>query len=678
MHKIITACGLSFSAVFGSFCANAQDAVPVVNNTNSYAPEYFTPFQPTTAIDMVARIPGFILQGGDTGERGFGQANLNILINGRRPSSKSSDASEILGRIPADKVKRINIVDGASLDIPGLSGQVADIITAGGSLSGNWEYAARWARDTEPQLLEGEISVSGSSGDLAYVASFRAGQFTFSENGPETFADGFGTVFEDRTEDIGFAGNRPQLDLNLTWTPNNGHIANLNLAGELFNQRFSNNETFQALTPRGNTGQSRFDNGEDEYNYEIGGDYTLPFGIGKLKLIGLHRFENSEFTDVFQNFTTGQLPFVSRFDRDAEEGETIARAEYSWARGNQHDWQLSAEGAFNVLDDTSGFTNNNTSPNSTTVRVEERRAEGNLTHSWAVSDRLNIQTSLGGEYSRLAVVSGTDPAREFVRPKGFISASYKQSDHYTWRSKIERGVGQLDFGTFISAVNLTENFVSSGNAQIVPTQFWNAEVELERKDPKTLSGTVKAFVRFIEDPIDRIRFNDGTEGPGNLDDALLYGIEANATLLLDSIGWDGARLELEGALRDSQIDDPITTLTRRINNTNIWDYEIELRRDIPNTPYAWSLELDQNRQSPFFRLDQSFDVHLDRPSMQFTVSHKDFLGMRLDLTLQNILKFNIERPRIIFDGDRNGNILEIQNFSRSRGRRISLVISDTF
>jgi len=205
----------------------------------SFEPAYFSQFQPNTARDMVGRIPGFVIQGGGGGDRGLGQANLNILINGARPSSKSSNARDILGRIPADTVERIDIVDGASLDIPGLSGQVANIITktSEGKLSGNWEYSARFEEGTEPQLLEGEASISGSRGDLAFVASLDIGQFTFSEDGEEQFFDGSGNLFEDRLEDIYFAGNRPGVDLNLTWTPDNGHIANLNLSGQLWNRR---------------------------------------------------------------------------------------------------------------------------------------------------------------------------------------------------------------------------------------------------------------------------------------------------------------------------------------------------------------------------------------------------------------------------------------------------------
>ena len=126
-----------------------------------YTPDYFTQFVPQTAADMVARLPGFEIRGGGGDERGFGQASLNILINSRRPSSKSSGANQILGRIPASNVERIEIVDGASLNIPGLSGQVANIIAKTGELSGSWEYAIRWEEGSQPQLGDGEINVSG-------------------------------------------------------------------------------------------------------------------------------------------------------------------------------------------------------------------------------------------------------------------------------------------------------------------------------------------------------------------------------------------------------------------------------------------------------------------------------------------------------------------------------------
>ena len=562
--------------------AFAQDSelAPNAALAKSFTPDYFVQFQPNTAQDMVARIPGFTLKDNGGDARGFGQATLNILINGRRPSAKSQNANDILGRIPADNVIRIEILDGASLDIPGLSGQVANIISETGSLSGNWEYSARFEEGTEPQLLEGEVSVNGSWGNLAYVASFEANQFTRTEDGIEQFFDGDEILFEDRTEDRFLAANRPRLSLNLSYTPRDDHIANLNASGSVFNRRSGDRETFQAVSLLGETGQSLSDGGEDEFDYEIGGDYAFPFYKGQLKLIGLHQFENSDFSNSFQSFVDNEAPFTSVFNNDEDEGESIIRAEYNWTTGPVHDWQLSWEGAFNFLDSTTEFFSTDDPLEIENVRVEELRTVANLTHGWKLSDKVKLQTSLGAEYSQLDVPTGEDPARQFFRPKGFVSVSYAQSDQYTWRAKVERGVGQLNFGTFVSSVNLTEDLSNSGNADIVPDQFWDAEVELERKDDGFLSGTLKVFARSLEDPIDRILFADGSEGPGNLESAFSYGVELNTTWILDRFGAEGMRLKLDGGLRDSSIDDPVTGESRRINETRIWDYDIDLTHDL--------------------------------------------------------------------------------------------------
>ena len=655
--------------------------------TASYEPAYFTQFQPITAREMVGRIPGFTLQGGGDGDRGFGQASLNILINGKRPSSKSSGAGEILGRIPADTVTRIDIIDGTTLDIPGLTGQVANIITdtTDGKISGSWEYSARFEEGTEPQILEGKATLSGSRGNLEFVASLDIGQFTFSEAGEEQFFDGSGTLLEDRIEDIYFAGNRPEADLNLTWTPDNGHIANLNLSAGLWNRRNGNYETFESFTPDRSSGQSLSDNGEDEYNYEISGDYAFDLGPGNLKLIGLHRFEDSKFDSRFRLFNDGQTPAESRFDRFDDEGESILRTEYSWVPKDGQDWQISWEGAFNFLDSTTEFSDTNTPLETANVRVEEKRTEANITHSRALSENFNIQASLGAEYSELEVTTGNDPARKFFRPKGFVSASWDVSDKHIWRARVERDVGQLDFGTFVSSVNLSEDIANSGNKNIVPTQFWNGEIELERKGGGAISGTAKVFARYIEDPIDRILFtndpnnpDDDTEGPGNLDSAWRYGIEGNMTWLLDDIIAKGMRLELEGELQSSSIYDPVIDAKRQLNDITRWSYEVELTHDIPNSNWAWGVEFEQFKQDPFFRRDQSFEATFANPFNFFRVTHKDVFGMRLDVFFQNFWEFNVQQERLIFSPDRTGELIEREFFSRKRGKRVGFEISDTF
>ena len=51
----------------------------------TYYPEDFSQFVPRSALDLVQQVPGFSIDEGG-GDRGFGQADTNVLINGRRVS----------------------------------------------------------------------------------------------------------------------------------------------------------------------------------------------------------------------------------------------------------------------------------------------------------------------------------------------------------------------------------------------------------------------------------------------------------------------------------------------------------------------------------------------------------------------------------------------------------------
>ncbi len=697
--------GLSAQSAQAETRTRSQDSAVV------YAPDFFESYSPDTALDMVSRIPGFNLSGSSGpgqrgGERGFGQADSNVLINGQRPSTKSSGAFETLSRILAKSVIRIEILDGASLNIPGLSGQVANIVYKAGALSGTWRYAMRFEKGTQPQLGEGYVSISGehenqSLGSLSYSASLNADEFKRTTQGTERHYDGRGSLIEEREESVTRDAQLPKLDVSLTLKRPNDHIANLNLTGNLINFQSQNRESFRAAQhggtdgvdqQEGQNGQSQFLSGEDEFNYEIGGDYALPFDPkilpnGTLKFIGLHRFEDSQFGNIFRLYPDGDDAYISTNKRRDKEGEYIARTEYNWTRnagvgptglGGAMDWQISLEGAFNCLDSAQDFSSTSSAPSTSHVRVEERRSEINLTNGWALSDSFNLQTSIGAEYSELDVVSLDAPARTFFRPKGFISASYDVSPLYRLVGKVERKVGQLNFGTFVSTVNLSENINSSGNAQIVPTQQWEGGLSIERKTGQSLTGTMTGFVHLIQDPIDRIRFPDGSEGAGNLDSALLYGLKLDGLWKLDTFGIEGMELDFGLGLRGSQIDDPVTGERRPINRTVFSNYNIELRRDIPNSAWRYSAGIRKQNRHPFYRLDQIFERRENTPLTYISLTNTALFGIKTTIFYENLLNTTTQRTRRIYDGDRNDDILQTQISNHKRGQRFSLKISDTF
>ncbi|MEO0883895.1 MAG: Plug domain-containing protein, partial [Pseudomonadota bacterium] len=215
--------GASF--VCATLPALAQSTPISSSQTQTFTPEYFARFAPQTALDMVEELPGFVIEQEDEGDgpsRGFGQASGNVLINGQRISGKSNSATDALGRIAASSVERIELLDGASLDIPGLSGQVANVVAEAAALTGTYEYRATFRRRLEPNFGEGEISISGKRGALDWNLGVELENFRGGAKGVENVFDGMGQLIDVRSEEGQSTGNVPSISGNLTWSPTNG------------------------------------------------------------------------------------------------------------------------------------------------------------------------------------------------------------------------------------------------------------------------------------------------------------------------------------------------------------------------------------------------------------------------------------------------------------------------
>src|SRR5882757_8123763 len=80
----------------------------------SFPRAYFSANQPATAYEMVALLPGFHMQLGDSNVRGFSGTVGNVLIDGKLPTSKEEGTDDLLHRIAASSVERIELIRGAS------------------------------------------------------------------------------------------------------------------------------------------------------------------------------------------------------------------------------------------------------------------------------------------------------------------------------------------------------------------------------------------------------------------------------------------------------------------------------------------------------------------------------------------------------------------------------------
>ncbi|MEX2334387.1 MAG: TonB-dependent receptor plug domain-containing protein, partial [Pseudohongiella sp.] len=127
-----------------------------------YQPDFFAASSPSTAEDMVDRLPGFQLDDGDD-VRGFAGAGGNVLINGARPASKSDDVSSVLSRIQAGRVSHIEIIRGGApgIDMQGHS-VVANVILSSDATTQQSLLARSYFFEGGPNLPGGRYEYSSN------------------------------------------------------------------------------------------------------------------------------------------------------------------------------------------------------------------------------------------------------------------------------------------------------------------------------------------------------------------------------------------------------------------------------------------------------------------------------------------------------------------------------------
>jgi len=622
-----------------------------------FLPGYFERFAPQTATDMLGNVPGFQIRSGDN-RRGFGQGGYNVLINGARVSGKSTNPISILNQTSAEAVVRIEIVDGATLGISGLSGQVANVVLDQEKTTGNWEYRPQFRKGLAARLLNGSVSVSGKRNNVTYTLGLANNSFRNGAWGDEFVTNADGQRLERRYEEIEPNGEQPELTVTLGHKSAAGNEANFNMKLGLF--KFDNSiisEQFP-LMPSGPMEMRLFDEAEDEWNSEFGADYAFDFIGGRLKLIGFNYRENSDYWQTVVTNEGDTYLGGDRYEQETYEGESILRGEQSWDYGEGRSFELAGEVAYNFVDNEAALFTLADDGSRTEIdfdgadsKVEERRGEVSATYNFPLGEKLALQSSLAVEYSELEQSGELANKRSFTRPKGFVSATYQLGEKTELRGRVEREVGQLDFFAFTSSINLESENGQVGNTELVPGQSWIYEAAIERTFDDESKVTLSLIHQEIEDIVQQIPIGNG-DGPGNVPSATSTRLQLNGTQMLTNYGVKGGEITYDFRLRGSEIADPFTGDVRRLNEQTKWFYRVEYRHDIPDTDYAYGASIEDFELSPVFRRSQVSQFDQSKPTIEIYAEHKDFFGATAQVYVFNILNYTEDFTRDLYDGSR--------------------------
>ena len=186
------------------------------------------------------------------------------------------------------------------------------------------------------------------------------------------------------------------------------------------------------------------------------------------------------------------------------------------------------------------------------------------------------------------------------------------------------------------------------------------------------------FYEDIEDIVDRIPIEGGGQAPGNIDSASAYGGFFDATLLSDEFLWKGGRADLSLGYMTSKVKDPILGNTRKISGDYYKSYELSLRQDFSDTPWAIGAVIDYGEQAPSVRIDEVSFNNKSRGTLYFFVEHKDVMGLTVKAFAWNLLGAENRFRRTVYSDRLIDEVLFSERRSRNFGYSYTLVIEGAF
>lgn len=646
----------------------AQDPVTV------YPAAYFADAQPYSAFDMLARLPGFTFDGGDSDVRGFSGAAGNVLIDGQRPTGKSESLETILRRIPAKAIVRIELIRAGApgIDLQGRA-LVANVVRARETTTrGRLEASSAFHDGVAAPKLAGELT--RRRGDRLWEVSASAGRTVDDEKGqgPRIWTRPDGSMQRDALyrEDKGARlaeaaagherqalGGKLRLDVNLRDEKTRADIRE--------SERLPD-PSVEVVVEREHVSQA-----------ELGGRFERALAARwKLEALALHRATRTRAGD---RAAEGLETSATRLDSEA--AETIARAllrrEVSGLT-----LELGAETALNSLDSRSALEENGQAVDlpSANVRVVERRNEAFATATWRARPTLTIEAGARVEASRLRQTGDSQMQKTFLYPKPRLLVTWARDERRQMRFEVERRVGQLDFEDFVSSTSLTSNTVTAGNPDLEPDKTWRLTATWERRFGKAGALVVSARHDEIADAIDRVPIvgpGYAFDAPGNIGHATREEITVNASLPLEFL-VAGGLMQVDLTARRSRVIDPATSQRRGLSDEPSVEGAVHFTQDLPARRMRWGFDAVLGERKREYRFDE---VRTDRVQARWSafVETRPAPAWNLRLEVDNLTQGKVDRRREQYAGLRGAAPLKrIETRSMDHGAFAGVTLQRSF
>ena len=675
-------------------------ASAAASRTTVYPASFFAQYAPQSALDIARQVPAFAIDFGDTNIRGFGGAAGNVVINGARPSSKSENLNDVLAKIPAKRVVRVEVGPGDLFGADYSSrSQVLNIITsAEGGIDGNVTGSVR-------RLYTGRLVPDGSASAL-----IRRGASTFNlsagfnnninhEEGTDTIVDvtpplATGELLEFRRKMNSYHDFNPFISGSwaLERAADNAIRVNARWSPGQFDLQQWNRVSVPGDPPHDDSLIQDYDNGV----FELGGDVTRPLGGGAIKLVGLATRRKVDNFDSYvgrDGLRDDGAVQVGGFEQTQEAGQDETIGRLTWTRQKLHgfSFEAGAEAALNTLDNSTEFFEVESDGTRTridlpidTAAVKEKRGEAFVNIGRQISPALRIDAGMRYEYSHLTVSGDAEADRKLRFWKPSVTVDWKPGRGWHTQFSLKRTVAQLNFFDFVTVAELSNDRVNGGNANLQPQRAWEARLTADHAllgDGQVKLDLGYDNISMLQDRVlicDELDPDECFDAPGNIGTGKRSFAALTVDAPLQKLGLSGTRLKFFGQLQRTRVEDPISGEQRNFSDFYPeWQWEVSLRRDKGAFSYGFAVS-DRDRFT-FYRTTEFDTNYNSQPYATAFVEYRPDARTAVTLDLDNAINTHAARDRLISIPDRLNPVFVVDEFrERNRHLNFGLTVKRTF
>jgi hypothetical protein len=667
------------------------------SRTTVYDPGFFAPYAPRTALDIVQRIPGFTLDLGvvntgnnNTDIRGFAGVAGNVVLNGARPSSKSESLQTLLARIPASRVKRVEVGPGDlfGADYSSKSQVVNLILSEDRGVAGNLAVSAvrHWFGAVIPNASGSVVITRGPS---SFNLSADTGRTDYYEEGYDRITDiATGDLLEFRRKYNSIHPHDPYVSG--SWSLENADDKSIHV-----NARFAPSTFFlrqkNHVTPTGDA--ERDDSLIENYKtrvFELGGDVTRPFAGGAIKALVLANRTHKTVLDRYLVRNLGHTEVLGggfEDDSTSQRNETIGRL--TWSRQNLLGLRVEVGGeyalntldyAFNLFNLEEGGTKTKVDLPIENATVKENRAEFWVNAGRSLTKNLRVDAGLNFEISQLKVRGDAVADRSLKFPKPSLTIDWQPRGGWHTQFILRRVVNQLDFYDFVSSAEISVGRVNGGNANLQPQRSWEGRLLFEH--PVLREGKVRLelgydLVSLLQDRILVVDDQGNAfDAPGNLGTGRRMYADLTFDAPLDRL-WKGLRVKVNGNVQQTRVKDPISHQARDWSGFYPrWQWDVDIRRDAGK--FAYGVRFTDYRRSTFFRTDE-FDTNYNiGPYGNAFIEYRPSPNQSLNLSFEDVSDVGGARDLVVFFPNRTGSPDHLEHRFRNSHVRVGITFKQSF